>query len=447
MALKLEAHELAGLLPKMNPAELRSLIADIDANGQREKIDLFEGKILDGRNRYDACLHLKIKPKTKVFRGSREDAVSLIYSRANHRNMNEGQRAIAAAKFEPHFSKLAAARKLAALNKGSRPGTATGTGATARDQAGALFGVSGRYVSDAKWLMEHASDLAEQVFKGELPLTRAKRAAQREHKSNELRAAIKTAPKDLTDCELIHGDVIDRLEKFKAKSVRVVFADPPYNIGKNYHGDATRDARSDPAFLDWCKRWLSECGRTLTADGSLFVMMNAHYAARLEIILRELGLHRRNTIYWWENNPEHQSGNFSDAVRLIHYFTRTRNDFVWNDHARVDSRRKLIGDKRAIDAGKVPDNVWIDCRIPGNARDRVPFADAPPQLPIAIPERCILYASESGDTVLDPFNGNGTTAIAALLNARKFIGIDQSKKYLEQSRKWIAAQLAARRAA
>jgi hypothetical protein len=39
------------------------------------------------------------------------------------------------------------------------------------------------------------------------------------------------------------------------------------------------------------------------------------------MILRELGLHRRNTIYWWENNPENQKGNFSDAVRPIHYFT------------------------------------------------------------------------------------------------------------------------------
>jgi site-specific DNA-methyltransferase (adenine-specific) len=51
-------------------------------------------------------------------------------------------------------------------------------------------------------------------------------------------------------------------------------------------------------------------------------------------------------------------------------------------------------------------------------------------------------ASEAGDTALDPFNGNGTTGIAALRNGRKYIGIDQSKKYLDQSRKWIAAQLA-----
>ncbi|HZL37281.1 MAG TPA: site-specific DNA-methyltransferase, partial [Tepidisphaeraceae bacterium] len=59
-----------------------------------------------------------------------------------------------------------------------------------------------------------------------------------------------------------------------------------------------------------------------------------------------------------------------------------------------------------------------------------------------IPERCIRIASDPGDTILDPFNGNGTTGIAALRAGRKYIGIDRSKLYLEQSRKWIATQVA-----
>jgi DNA modification methylase len=220
--------------------------------------------------------------------------------------------------------------------------------------------------------------------------------------------------------------------------------DPPYNIGKRYHADPHGDAMEDAKFLTWCERWLTECKRVLTPDGSLFVMINGPYAARIEMILRGLEMHRRNTIYWWENNPENQKGNFSDAVRPIHYFTKHTDLFVFHDDVRVDSRRQAIGDSRGLDAGKIPDNVWIDCRIPGNSKERVPFKDAPPQLPLAIPDRCIRVASDPGDTVLDPFNGNGVTGVAAIANGRKYIGFDRSVKYLKQSRTWIAAQLAKR---
>lgn len=223
---------------------------------------------------------------------------------------------------------------------------------------------------------------------------------------------------------------------FRARAIASAVSD------KSYNADPDGDALPDADFLAWCRAWLAECARVLTPDGSLFVMMTCRYAARLEIILRELGLHQRNLIFWWENNPEHQKGNFSDAVRLIHYFTRSATDFVFVDDVKVDSRRNVIGDKRGIDGGKLPDNVWIDCRIPGNSREAVPFAKHPPQLPVAIPERCILVASEPGDTVLDPFNGNGTTGIAALRNGRKYIGIDRSALYLKQSKQWIAAALA-----
>jgi hypothetical protein len=55
-------HPLAGILPLMEGTEFDELVADIKANGLREKIDLYQGKILDGRNRYRALLQLGIDP-------------------------------------------------------------------------------------------------------------------------------------------------------------------------------------------------------------------------------------------------------------------------------------------------------------------------------------------------------------------------------------------------
>jgi len=317
---------------------------------------------------------------------------------------------------------------------------ALGEKGTACDKVGGILGVSGKYVWQAKQLQERDSKLLREVFEGRLTIAAARQKSTVARRRRDVSAV---RPFASSDCSLILGDAPDKLAEVKGGSIRCIFTDPPYNLGKKYHGDDTGDAREESEFLGWCARWLEECRRVLTPDGSIFVMMSGRYAPGIHAAMKALGLHWRNTIYWWENNPENQTGNFSDAVRPIHYFTRSKRDYVVNSGGRSDARGQALGDKRAIDAGKLPDNVWIESRIPGNSIDRVPFEDAPPQLPVSIPQTCIRVASEPGDTVLDPFNGNGTTAIAALMEGRRYVGIDQSKKYLDQSRRWIASQLAA----
>jgi DNA modification methylase len=415
----------------MSDAEYSSLLAWMRDGGKVEPIVLHENKVLDGRHRLRAHLELGTRPRFIKFDPAWGDPIEWVIGVNSHRSKSDGQRAYEAAKF---MSDLARLRRKSAADLDGR----------ASELAATRFGVSPRQVEYARVLMKRAPKLFGKLGTDRTyNVNRAMQEHNRHLRARLHRSAVAAAPADMHNCDLRLGDVVERLEEIPSKSVRVIFGDSPYNLKKHYHGDKSGDARTDAEFLAWCRAWLAGCARVLAADGSLFVMMNNRYAGRLESILRELGLHWRNTIYWWENNPENQRGNFSDAVRQILYFTRDRNSFVWNDDVRVDSRRNAIGDKRGLDAGKIPDNVWIDCRIPGNSGERVPFRDAPPQLPVAIPERCILIASEPGDTILDPFNGNGTTAVAALTHGRRYIGIDRSRKYLEQSRRWISAQLAA----
>jgi len=62
-----EFHEIAGIFPLMEKEELEALTKDIAENGLQEPIILYEGKILDGRNRYLACLQAGVEPWFKQY--------------------------------------------------------------------------------------------------------------------------------------------------------------------------------------------------------------------------------------------------------------------------------------------------------------------------------------------------------------------------------------------
>jgi ParB-like chromosome segregation protein Spo0J len=80
---RLIAHPHSELFPRMSDDELAGLVADIENHGQQEPIILFEGKILDGRNRYVACQMIGIDPQTVEYDG--KDALAFIISKNLHR--------------------------------------------------------------------------------------------------------------------------------------------------------------------------------------------------------------------------------------------------------------------------------------------------------------------------------------------------------------------------
>ena len=99
-----EFHEYANIFPMLEGQELEALRADVDANGQINKIILYQGKILDGRNRYKVCEMLGIEPETIVYPG--DDPLGLVLSQNLHRrHLTESQRAMVAsniANLPPH---------------------------------------------------------------------------------------------------------------------------------------------------------------------------------------------------------------------------------------------------------------------------------------------------------------------------------------------------------
>ncbi|MEZ6186178.1 MAG: hypothetical protein R3F62_14360 [Planctomycetota bacterium] len=104
---QLEAHEIATLFPRMSSVDLDHLRTSLSDQGQLEEILLFEGKILDGRHRYDTCVELGIEPRFREFEGDAQEAFA--YSVAlnlSRRHLTTVQRAAAGAGLKEFQAKL-----------------------------------------------------------------------------------------------------------------------------------------------------------------------------------------------------------------------------------------------------------------------------------------------------------------------------------------------------
>jgi hypothetical protein len=138
-----EPHELALVFPPMSEPEFAAFKEDIRAQGQQEPIILYEGKILDGRHRYRACVELGREPRVVRFEGNPRAAAQFVLGRNFHRrHLTASQRALVAA-------------EMCKLRPRGNAGTSPYLTAA---QASALMGVGQDLVKDAKHLLRTAGE-------------------------------------------------------------------------------------------------------------------------------------------------------------------------------------------------------------------------------------------------------------------------------------------------
>lgn len=234
--------------------------------------------------------------------------------------------------------------------------------------------------------------------------------------------------------QIICGDCIELLSKVKEPFVDLVFADPPFNIGYQY--DQYKDKLKKDKYIHWTRDWMSACVNVLKPTGSFYIAIGDEYAAHVRIIGEELGLHCRNWIIWHYTFGQQTKNKFARSHTHILYFVKDEKEFTFNDRAvRLPSDRQLIyNDKRANAKGKMPDDVWNTyARVCGTFKERQGWH--PCQMPELLLARIIASSSNSGDLVLDPFNGSGTTTVAAAQLGRDYCGIDISENYVENTKK------------
>ncbi len=237
--------------------------------------------------------------------------------------------------------------------------------------------------------------------------------------------------------KIICGDCIEVLSKIRKPFADLIFADPPFNIGYKY--DKYHDKVKKKNYIAWTKDWMTVCKKVLKPHGSFYIAIGDEYAANIKIIADELGLFMRNWLIWHYTFGQQMKNKFARSHTHIFYFVNDKESFTFNDYAvRTPSDRQLIyNDKRANPKGKMPDDVWTGYpRVCGTFKERTGWH--PCQMPESLLKRIITVSSNTGDCVLDPFSGSGTTPAVAYQLNRNYVGIEISEKYVENTEKRLA---------
>ena len=235
---------------------------------------------------------------------------------------------------------------------------------------------------------------------------------------------------------IVHGDCIDVMASLPAGSVDLVFADPPYNLqlgGELYRPNNSRvdgvddawDRFEDFAAYDrFTRNWLEAVRHVLKPDGALWAIGTYHNIFRLGAAMQDLGFWIINDVIWRKTNP---MPNFRGTR-----FANAHETLIWA--ARSEASRYTFN----YDAMKIANDdlqMRSDWLLPiCIGPERLKGADGkkahPTQKPEALLSRILLATTKTGDIVLDPFFGSGTTGAVAKRLHRRWLGIERDAGYI-----------------
>jgi ParB-like chromosome segregation protein Spo0J len=196
----------ANLFPAMDETALAELTADIRDHGQREPIVVFNGKVLGGWHRYQACCKLGIEPKTKDLSSDLTEGQALAYALAanlTRRHLTDVQRAVIVDKIST--MRQGERTDLADLPPNGGRSANPSNGGISQSKAAALMKVPVRQVQRAAKVRKEAPQLVEKVESGEMSLSKAAAEADRimAHHKREAITPVRPAPIKQISAELI----------------------------------------------------------------------------------------------------------------------------------------------------------------------------------------------------------------------------------------------------
>ena len=260
---------------------------------------------------------------------------------------------------------------------------------------------------------------------------------------------------------IINGNCIEVMKELPQSSVDLVITSPPYNVGIDY--DTHIDNTSMEDYWNFTREWLTGVYNTLKDDGRVAINIpyetnvrerggRVFFASEFYQIMKEVGFgffglvdldedspHRSKTTAWgsWMSPSAPYIYNPKECIILGYkkeYKKKVKGEPQWSPaEIKMIEKEDGTGLRKRIEYSESDKKEFMDL-VFGQWKY---FADTN-QLTKAtfsmdIPVKAIKILSYQNDIVMDPFSGSGTTAVAALVHNRQFIGIELSENYTKQS--------------
>lgn len=235
--------------------------------------------------------------------------------------------------------------------------------------------------------------------------------------------------------KIIHGDVLLGLKEIPDESIDLIFADPPYNIGKDF--DGLKEKWTEEDFLVWCYEWIEGCHRILKPTGTFYLMNSTENMPLLDVFCRKIFSVRSRIVWSYDSSGVQAKSFFGSMYEPILMLTKHPKNYTFNHkeimvEAKTGAKRQLIDYRKnppqPYNTRKVPGNVWRYSRVRFKMDE---YENHPTQKPEALLERIVKASSNEGDVVLDPFSGSFTTGSVARKLNRKFIGLEINEDYVK----------------
>ena len=236
--------------------------------------------------------------------------------------------------------------------------------------------------------------------------------------------------------KVIIGDAFDVLDHLPANRFDLLFADPPYNLSKNF-GKSAFKQRSLEEYQSWLESWIRKCLPLLRKTASIYLCGDWRSASAIQRVGMKY-FRLRNRITWEREKGRGAKSNWKNTAEDIWFFT-VSDDYHFDADA-VKMKRRVVAPYKEKGMPKdwkegengnfrltAPSNLWNDITVPFWSMPE--NTDHPTQKPEKLLAKILLASTKKDDLILDPFLGSGTTAVVARKLKRSFVGIEVDEKY------------------
>ena len=243
----------------------------------------------------------------------------------------------------------------------------------------------------------------------------------------------------------ICGDTFKVLKLLPENSFDLLFADPPYNLTKNFGENSFKQTSVDE-YENWLDSWLKDCVSLLKPTASVYICGDWRSSSAIERVGMKY-FNPQNRITWEREKGRGAKANWKNASEDIWFFTVSEK-YVFNLDS-VKTKRKVLApytengnpkDWEKSDEGNFrlthPSNLWTDLTVPFWSMPENTVH--PTQKPEKLLAKIILASTNENGFVLDPFSGSGTTSVVAKKLNRNFCGIEKDENYCLLTEKRLA---------